>query len=211
MPDSLTLKGVTLPRVLSGFAGFAMIACAYLSMEHFFGATYRPAADPGSIWDISGFLSCARTAASPIAQVAGVPLGYAGLFMGALVLLGATFPSAEFERTNKALTLLNAIAAVALFGYSTAVLRTVCLPCAGYQTASLVSLVLFWAYGIDRTEPGVLRRWVRPSALHLIAFAVIFATGAEGMRLYHQARRQAHEACVAADGGVAAGRDARAR
>ncbi len=48
----------------------------------------------------------------------GVPLGFFGLFLGALVVLGTVFPSAAFERTNKSLSLLNVLGVVGLFLYS---------------------------------------------------------------------------------------------
>jgi len=78
-----------------------MIAASTLTIKHFFDANYPASIWEGSFCDISAFFNCDSSAFALISQVGGVPLGYFGLFVGALVSLGAVFPSAGFERTNR--------------------------------------------------------------------------------------------------------------
>ncbi len=61
-----------------------------------------------------------------------MPLAYFGVMVGGLVGLGAVFPSAALERTNRAIALLNVIGVIGLFLYSVAYLRSLCLLCTGY-------------------------------------------------------------------------------
>src|SRR4030043_2240170 len=117
-PITLTLSGLTLPRILSLLAGSGMIAASVMTIDHFFKANYPKTIFAGSFCDISAFFNCDSSAFSEISQIMGIPLGFFGLFMGALVVLGTIFPSEAFERTNKSLSLLNVLGAVGLFLYS---------------------------------------------------------------------------------------------
>ena len=98
MEQSLTLNGTTWQRILSFFSGIGMMIASILTIRHFFLANYPTSIFEGSFCDISAFFNCDSSAFSQISQVAGVPLGYFGLFVGALVALGALFPSERFER-----------------------------------------------------------------------------------------------------------------
>ena len=62
-------------------------------------------------------------------------MGYFGLMVGALVCLGAMFPSRAFERTNMSIALLNGIGVIALLVYSVAWLGSLCLLCTGFYVA----------------------------------------------------------------------------
>lgn len=190
-PGTLTLGGWNVRRALSLVAGLGMIAASAMTIRHFFLANYPKTIFTGSFCDISAFFNCDSSAFSPISQILGVPLGFFGLFLGALVILGTIFPSEAFERTNKSLSLLNVIGVVALFLYSVLHLGSLCLLCSGFYLFSIMSFVLFAFYGIDRDAKSPLRRWVRPSLKLLVVFAVIAAAGAYGMIEYHDARKAA--------------------
>ncbi len=198
MQGSLTLNGTTWPRVLSFVFGLGMVVSSLFTIEHFFAANYPATIWAGSFCDISAFFNCDSSAFAAISAIGGVPIGYLGVVTGALVCLGAVFPSEQFERSNKTISLLNVIGVVVLLVYSVAVMGSLCLLCAGYYAFSIASLVLFWRYGIDRDEPLFVLRWVRPSAKHLAAFAIVTLVDAAGMALYHQAKRDAQSGGVAA-------------
>jgi uncharacterized membrane protein/protein-disulfide isomerase len=168
-----------------------MIAASAMTIRHFFLANYPKTIFTGSFCDISAFFNCDSSAFSPISQIMGIPLGFFGLFLGVLVALGTIFPSAAFERTNKSLALLNVLGVVGLFLYSVLHLGSLCLLCSGFYLFSIMSFVLFAAYGIDREIKNPIRRWVRPSIKLLVVFAVIASAGAYGMVEYHSARKAA--------------------
>jgi uncharacterized membrane protein len=190
---TLTMSGMKARRVLSFLSGAGMIAASYMTIDHFFRANYPKTIWEGSFCDISAFFNCDSSAFSVISQILGVPLGYFGMFMGALVVLGTIFPSEAFERTNKSLSLLNVIGVVALFGYAVFVLGSLCLLCSGFYLFSVLNFVLFAKYGIDRETKSPVRRWVRPSVKLLVVFAVAALAGALGMVEYHGARKDAQQ------------------
>jgi protein-disulfide isomerase len=121
----------------------------------------------------------------------GIPLGFFGMFMGALTVLGTVFPSEAFERTNKSLSLANVAGVITLFLYSVLHLGSLCLLCSGFYLFSILSFVLFALYGIDREVRNPIKSWVRPSIKLLAVFAVVAAAGAYGMIEYHNARKTA--------------------
>jgi uncharacterized membrane protein/protein-disulfide isomerase len=188
---TLTLGGGKIRRVLSFVAGAGMITASVLTIDHFFKANYPKTIFAGSFCDVSAFFNCASSAFSEISQVLGIPLGFFGLFMGALIVLGTIFPSEAFERTNKSLSLLNVVGVIALFLYSVLHLGSLCLLCSGFYLFSIMNFILFALYGIDRESKNPVKRWVRPSLKLLVVFAVIAAAGATGMIEYHDARKAA--------------------
>ena len=188
MEKSLTLNGTTLPRILSFISGVGMMVASLMTIEHYFAANFPETIFEGSFCDINAFFNCDSSAFSSISQIAGVPLGYFGLFVGGLVALGTLFPSPAFERTNKSISLLNVVGVVSLLFYTVVVLGSLCLLCSGFYLFSIVSFVLFWKYGIDGGEKGFFRKWVRPSVLHLSAYTVIMAFGAYGYMVFHDAK-----------------------
>jgi uncharacterized membrane protein/predicted DsbA family dithiol-disulfide isomerase len=175
-----------------------MAAFSLLTIDHYFAANFPESLWEGSFCDIGAFFNCDSSAFSSIAAVAGVPLGYFGVFVGGLVMLGAVFPSERFERTNKTIALANAVGVVVLAAYSVFGLGTLCLLCTGFYVFALISLGLFWRYGIDRGNGPWWNRYLRPSATHAVAFTVVMAFGAWGMRLYHEAKVEAQSGGVAA-------------
>jgi uncharacterized membrane protein/protein-disulfide isomerase len=188
---TLTLGGWKLRRILSFIAGVGMIAASVMTIRHFFMANYPKTIFTGSFCDISAFFNCDSSAFSSISQILGIPLGYFGMFMGALVVLGTVFPSEAFERTNKSLSLLNVLGVVGLFLYSVLHLGSLCLLCSGFYLFSIMNFILFALYGIDHETKNPIKRWVRPSLKLLVVFAVIAAAGAYGMIQYHDARKAA--------------------
>ncbi|MGZ5498440.1 MAG: vitamin K epoxide reductase/DsbA family protein [Candidatus Aminicenantales bacterium] len=188
---TLTLEGWNLRRVLSIVAGLGMITASVMTIRHFFLANYPKTIFAGSFCDISAFFNCDSSAFSPISAVMGIPLGFFGMFMGALIALGALFPSEAFERTNKSLSLLNVVGVISLLLYSVLHLGSLCLLCSGFYLFSIMSFILFAAYGIDRDTKNPIKRWVRPSLKLLVVFALIAAAGAYGMIEYHNARKAA--------------------
>ncbi len=190
-PRSLTLDGLTWPRALSFISGLGMIAASVLTIRHFFMANYPATIFTGSFCDISAFFNCDSSAFSPIAQLFGVPLGYFGLVMGALVVLGTVIPSPAFERTNKSLSLLNVLGVVGPLPLLRVRPSTACA-CSAPATIvfSIMSFVLFWLYGLGRGERGFLARWARPSFRLIVVFGVIALAGAYGFLLYHDAKKE---------------------
>jgi uncharacterized membrane protein/protein-disulfide isomerase len=198
MQRSLTLNGAKLPRALSFISGLGMMLFSALTIQHFFAANYPETIWQGSFCDISAFFNCNSSAFSSISAVMGVPLGYFGLLVGALVTVGAAFPSVPFERTNKTIAMANVLGVVSLLLYSMFVLKSLCLLCSGFYVFSIISAVLFWKYGIDGDAPKFFRRYLQPSVKYLVTFGLIMAAGAYGMREYHETKKMAQSGGVAA-------------
>jgi protein-disulfide isomerase/uncharacterized membrane protein len=186
--ESLTVEGAGRRRFWGFLAGAGMIAASVLTIQHFFNANFPETIFRGSFCDLSAFFNCDSSAYSPIAHFRGVPMGYFGLCAGLLVVLGALFPSAAFERTNKFLAFFNALGVVGLFIYSVLFLKTLCLLCSGYYVFSLFSFFLFWRYGPARSLPSVK---------FLAVFAVVALAGAYGFQLFYEAKKDAQLGGVA--------------
>jgi uncharacterized membrane protein/predicted DsbA family dithiol-disulfide isomerase len=196
MEDSLTLSSRLGLRTLSFVAGLGMMVSSIITVNHFYAANYSESIYEGSVCDINAFFNCDGSAFSVISHFAGIPLGYLGLLVGALVVLGALFPSAKFERTNKTLALLMGV--VVLFLFSVLYLRSLCLYCSVFYVFALFSFVLFARYGIDRNQPHRLARYSRPSLLHLAAFGGVTLMGAYGFAEFTEAKQEAQSGGVAA-------------
>ncbi len=171
-------------RILNFVFGLGMIAASILTIRHFFLANYPSSIYQGSFCDINTFFNCDSSAFSIMSQVRDVPLGYFGMIVGALVVLGSVFPSPEFERTNRSIALANFLGVVSLFLFSVLYLKSLCLLCSGYYVFSVASFILF---AISRRPEG----FFRPSFKHAAAFAAITVAGAYGMTLYHETKREA--------------------
>jgi uncharacterized membrane protein/protein-disulfide isomerase len=188
MAESLTLRDSGGRRFLSFLAGAGMIAASVLTIQHFFNANFPESIFRGAFCDISAFFNCDSSAYSPIAHFHGVPMGYFGLFAGALVVLGSLFPSAAFERTNKFLALFNALGVIGLLIYSVFFLKSLCLLCSGYYVFSLFSFFLFWKFGLARSFPSVKL---------LAVCAVLALAGAYGFQRFYEAKKEAQLGGVA--------------
>ena len=198
MQPAVTLNGRTWPRAFSFLFGLGMVAASVMTIRHYFLANFPASIFEGSFCDINAFFNCDSSAYSVIAQFGGVPLGYFGLIVGALVSLGAVFPSPEFERTNKTIALVNAAGIVALLLFSVGYLKSLCLLCSGYYVFGLASFALFWKYGIDSEAQGFSRRYARFCWRHAATYAVITLAGAYGFALFHHAKKDAQSGGVAA-------------
>jgi uncharacterized membrane protein/protein-disulfide isomerase len=191
MADSLTLNGARWPRFLSFLSGIGMMAASLLTIRHYFMANFPESIFEGSFCDISAFFNCDSSAFSSISAILGVPMGYFGLIVGALVALGALFPSERFERTNAFIALLNMLGVIALFLYTVFFLGSLCLLCTGYYLFSVLSFLLFWIYGTGREQNRLPIPDLHPSFKMLVTFAVITALGAYGMMTLHEAKEEA--------------------
>lgn len=194
MAGTLTLEGSGLKRFWSFIAGAGMITASAMTISHFYAANYPVSIWEGSFCDISTFFNCDSSAFSPIAQFGGVPMGWFGLFVGLLVILGTVFPSTSFEKTNKAIATLNAVGVLALLAYSIFIQKSLCLLCSGYYLFSLFGFFLFWKYGIRSDRPGFggfLRTYVSPSIKITIVAVAGLAVGAYGFRQFTLAKKGA--------------------
>jgi len=191
MEKSLTLGETPWPRFFSFVSGIGMMVASLLTVQHYFKANFPESIFEGSFCDISAFLNCDSSAFSPLSQIMGIPLGYFGLVVGVLVALGALFPSERFERTNTFIAIFNALGVVVLFLYTVFILGSLCLLCSGFYLFSLLSLFLFWRYGIGRGEERFPGRYLRPSIKMLLTFGIMAAIGAYGMMAFHDAKEDA--------------------
>ncbi len=196
MERSLTLNGVTVPRILSFVWGLGMIVASIMTIDHYFAANFPETIFEGSFCDINAFFNCDASAYSEIASIGGIPLGYFGVFVGGLLALGALFPSAAFERSNKSISLLNAVGIVTLVAYSVFVLKSLCLLCTGFYVSGLLSFAFFWKYGIDGDAEGFFSKWIQPSPRHLATFAVILSAGGFGFSQFNDAKADAQSGGV---------------
>jgi uncharacterized membrane protein/predicted DsbA family dithiol-disulfide isomerase len=190
MATGLTYDGTFGRRLLSFLAGAGMIAASFLTLQHFYAANFPDSIFKGSFCDINAFFNCNGSAFSKIAHYQGVPLGWFGLALGLLVVVGSLFPARALERTNKSLSLLNALGVLALLGYSLIVLKSLCLLCSGYYLFSLFSFFLFWKFG----RRGA---WF-PNIKVLAVFGLLTLAGAYGFHLYYKAMTDAQSGGVAA-------------
>jgi uncharacterized membrane protein/protein-disulfide isomerase len=190
MAQALTVDGSRWPRMLSFVSGIGMMAASVLTIRHFFLANYPESIFEGSFCDINAFFNCDSSAFSSIATVLGVPIGFFGLIVGALVVLGVLFPSESFERTNSFIAFFTTLGVIALFAYSVFVMGSLCLLCSGFYVFSLLSFFLFWRFGVGRGQKGFLKRFFRPSLKMLVTFAFITGLGAYGMIQFHDAKKE---------------------
>jgi uncharacterized membrane protein/protein-disulfide isomerase len=191
MAQTLTLDGVRWPRMLSFFSGLGMMAASILTIRHFFLANYPENIFEGSFCDISAFFNCDSSAFSSISALMGVPIGFFGLIVGALVALGVLFPSESFERTNSFIAFFTTLGVIALFAYSVFIMGSLCLLCSGFYVFSLLSFFLFWRFGTGQGQKGFFKRFFQPSLKMLVTFASITALGAYGMIQFHDAKKDA--------------------
>jgi uncharacterized membrane protein len=198
MQRSLTLGGISWGRTLSFLFGLGMVFGSILTIRHFFAANYPSSIWAGSFCDINAFFNCDSSAYSSISAIVGVPLGYFGMMVGGLVALGALFPTADLERTNKTISLFNAAGVVALLLYSVLYLKSLCLLCTLYYVFALLTFALYARYGIDSDEPSFTARYFHISPKLLVTFGALTLLGAVGFAEYHATKREAQSGGIAA-------------
>jgi len=109
--------------------------------------------------DISAFFNCDSSAYSEISQIMGIPLGFFGMFMGLLIVLGAVFPSeaSSGPTSPSPSSTSSASSRLPLFRPQA---RQPLLLCSGFYLFSIFNFILFWIYGIDHETKNIIRRWV---------------------------------------------------
>lgn len=200
MDHSLTIGKHPWRRMWSFIAGAGMIAASAMTIRHFFMANFPESIFKGSFCDISAFFNCDDSAFSGIAHFHGVPTGWLGIVVGALVILGAVFPSTALERTNKSLALLNVLGVLGLLVYSVFFLKKLCLLCTGFYIFSILSFFLFWKFGLksEKKGPGGWRRtYVSPSIAIALAAAVVLGAGGYGFHEFYRAKQDAQKGGIA--------------
>jgi uncharacterized membrane protein len=192
MGSGLTSGGWTARRSLSLLSGAGMVAGGALSAAMYFAARY-PASRTAVEWcGASPLLDCESALLSGIGSVGAIPIGWFGVVLGSLVLLGALLPSVSLERTNRALAVLNGVAVIALFFHATLALKTLCLLCTVYGGFSLLNAALFVRW--RDLEPGSP---FMPAPLHLAAAVLIGGAGAWSMAEYHRVVRTVDSGALA--------------
>ncbi len=199
METSVTLRGWTWPRAASLVLGAGMAGVAAVTMRHFYEARFPASIAAAAACQADSFFNCANTALAPIAAIAHVPIGFFGFMVGALLLLGALFPSERLERANAVLALLNGVLALALLVYSIGVLRTLCFTCSGYSLLAIASAGLF----LPTFRAGEDGRWPLPALLRaaagpLAVLGLFTLVGGYAVRQYWDARTQARTGDAAA-------------
>ncbi len=187
-------------RGLIFLSGTGMIIFSILTLQHFYQANFPESIFKGSFCDISAFLNCDGSAFSPISHLAGIPIGYFGLIVGALFIMGILFPSPSFEKTNRFISFINSLGALGLLAYSLFFLNSLCLLCAGYYIFSLLIFFLFWKYHINTTKskkPPFFKSFFQPSFKHIFVFAIITTSGAYGFHLFYETKQKAQLGGVA--------------
>lgn len=191
MDSSLTLRGWTVGRAMLLLLGAAMAVVAALTVEHFFAVRFPASIAAAAACEPDSFFRCGDSANAAISAIRGVPIGVFGFMVGGLLMLGALFPSAAFERTIRTIAYVNVVLAVALVAYSIIGLRSLCPLCTSYAVFAAIAAVLFRMRGIDRDAPGPVRRYLSASPLHLAVFGAATLIAAASASLYHDARRGA--------------------
>lgn len=143
---TLTTKGITIPHALFLLLNFVGIGVTIYLTKHYFDVHFPANAGimANSACDISSFFNCDAATFSPIAAIAGVPLGIFGLLISLIFIGGSLFPSEKMESTNKFLALLNALGCLLLLAYSLIVLKSLCPFCSAYYITSFIIFYLFW-------------------------------------------------------------------
>jgi predicted DsbA family dithiol-disulfide isomerase/uncharacterized membrane protein len=168
--NGLTLNGLTPWNALYIVFSIGIIAsCIYLT-NHFYQVHYPTNLSiegARSLCDVGSFFNCDAATFSPISNFAGIPLSFAGLFLGLMFLAGAIFPSKTFEETNIIISWINSLGCIALFIYSLAILGSLCPFCTLYYVLSIGVSVLFWKK--SELQPKIN---IKPLAIHILVFAL---------------------------------------
>lgn len=146
-PKSLTLNGMTVPHALLVIMSLGMLGSSIYLMGHFFQTFYPIGLAEGQICQTSGFFSCDAAAYSPVSAIFGVPNALYGILAGCFLLYSSFFPRVILERTNRTLTMANAIGCIVLFFYSIIILGHLCPGCTVYYFFSIAAAYLFHRYG----------------------------------------------------------------
>lgn len=177
-------------RAFSFISGLTVAGTSILLLRYFFAANY-PEQPFSAFCDLSSRFNCDGFASSLFAQIGNVPVGYFGLLLGLLLCLGAVFPSAGMERTNRYLLLVNSAIACAVLVVSIWYLRTLCVLWAGYSGFSLIAFAIFNKYGTAPRPNSLWRYVIDFSPPHLVVIFILGTLGAIGIGLFHEANMEA--------------------
>src|SRR5690606_12655301 len=151
---SLTLNGMTGLNFLFIMNAVAMIAVSGYLTSHFYNTLYPTQLGAGStLCNVSNFFNCDSATYSWLSNIAGVPISFFGIIIGAIFLISALMPSEALEKTSSALSKFNFIGCVALFFFSIGALGSLCPFCTVYYILSGVAFFLLWKKGINTWKP----------------------------------------------------------
>ena len=199
MDTTVTLRGWSWPRVASLVLGAGMAGVAAVTMRHFYEARFPASIQAAAACQADAFFNCTNTALAPIAAIQHVPIGFFGFMVGALLVVGALFPSERLERTNGLLALLNGVLGLALLVYSLGVLRSLCFTCSSYSLLAIADGALFlptFRRNPDGSSP--LRQALARAAGPLVVFGLFTLVGAYAVRQYWGAKTEARSGSAAA-------------
>jgi len=161
---TLTLNGLNLNNIIYIFINLIGLAATIYLTTHYYDIHF-PQGGLGtgsSACHISDFFNCDAATFSSISNIMGVPLSVFGLFIQISFLLGSLIPSVGFEKTNKTLSLVNAVGCIFLFIFSLVVLGSLCPFCTLFYMTSWISFYLYWKksdlpfFSFDLTSSAIL-------------------------------------------------------
>ncbi|HLT22570.1 MAG TPA: thioredoxin domain-containing protein [Bacteriovoracaceae bacterium] len=153
---SLTLNGMTGLNFLYIINAVAMIAVSGYLTSHFYDTLYPTKLGAAStLCNVSNFFNCDAATYSWLSNIAGVPISFFGIIVGAIFLISALMPSEALERTSSALAKYNFIGCVLLFFFSLGALGSLCPFCTLYYVLSGIAFYLFWKKGINTWKPDL--------------------------------------------------------
>jgi uncharacterized membrane protein/protein-disulfide isomerase len=176
-------------------AALGMAIVAALTVRHWFGVQFPRGFADATACGAASFFSCLDSANAPIAAPFGIPLGVYGVMVGGLLLLSAVFPSRDFDRFARRISVLNVSLAVALSAYSMVVLRSLCPLCFSYTALSILHLLLVGTGAAERAGVVAAGAGPRPFALsgmrYLAVFGVVTLLAGWSVSVHREARVEA--------------------
>jgi len=153
---SLTLNGMTGLNFLFIINAVAMIAVSGYLTSHFYDTLYPSQLVAAStLCNVSNFFNCDAATYSKLSNIAGVPIAFFGIIIGAIFLLTALMPSEALERTSSAISKYNFTGCVLLFFFSIGALGSLCPFCTLYYVLSGVAFFLLMKKGINTWKPDM--------------------------------------------------------
>jgi protein-disulfide isomerase len=144
----LTLNGMTGINFLYIINAVLMIGVSIYLTTHFYDTLYpTQLGGAGSLCNISNFFNCDAATYSKLSNIAGVPISFFGIVVGALFIFSALMPSENLEKTASAVAKYNFIGCLILFIFSLGALGSLCPFCTVYYVLSGIAFFLFWKFG----------------------------------------------------------------
>jgi uncharacterized membrane protein/protein-disulfide isomerase len=176
-------------------AALGMAVVAALTVRHWFSVQFPRGFADATACGAASFFSCLDSANAPIAAPFGIPLGVYGVMVGGLLLLAALFPSPDFDRFARRISVLNVTLAVALSAYSMLVLRSLCPLCFSYTALSILHVLLVGSGAAAREGVIAAGAEARPFALtslrYLAAFGLVTLLAGWSVSVHRDARVEA--------------------